>query len=167
MIDVYVGSLQQLKQELSDKLQINNNAWFNQRFCDEKSVTPEMSQVIERIEGGKYLGNNQFASRFEGGFPVSIKYLSTGCKTVLNCLAYPDIVFFAEEAGDNALEAILNLTEAKICFFSGPPRLYSDIQNDFSFHFLYSGNTFKCNRYSDVFKGGTTNGKHGNAGTKT
>lgn len=153
MIDIYVGSLQQLKSELSDNLQINNNAWFNQRFCDEKNITPEMSQVIKDIEGGAYLGNSQFASKFEEDVPVSIKHLSTGCKTALNCLAYPDIVFFAEEAGDNALNMILNFKHAKICFFSGPPRLYDDVRNDFSFHFLRSGSSLRCKRYSDVFKG--------------
>ena len=42
---------------------------------------------------------------------MDIDCLSTGCKTVLNILYYPDKVFCIKECGDNALEILYNLDE--------------------------------------------------------
>lgn len=53
MIEIYVGSLKHLSDKLHTGFQLNNNAWFDQRFCDEIDITAEMAHMIERIEGGK------------------------------------------------------------------------------------------------------------------
>ncbi len=164
MVEIYVGSIQHLFKRLSVGFQLNNNAWFDQRFCDEITITAEMAYMIEKIEGGKYLGNDQFASKFESKIPISIKHLSTGCKTLLNCMAYPDIAFFAEECGKNALTEILKRSKAKICLLSGPVMIDEDIENSYTFYFLKSGDTIRCDRYLDVFKGGTRNGNYGSKG---
>ena len=53
MVEIYVGSIEHLFKRVSVGLQLNNNAWFDQRFCDEITITAEMAYMIEKIEGGE------------------------------------------------------------------------------------------------------------------
>ena len=52
-------------------------------------------------------------SRFDG-MTLNIDRLSTGCKTALNILYYPDKVFDIRECGDNALDVIYALPAGNI-----------------------------------------------------
>ena len=45
---------------------------------------------------------------------LDIDCLSTGCKTVLNVLYFPDTVFCLKECGENALEILYSLEQGNV-----------------------------------------------------
>lgn len=45
---------------------------------------------------------------------LDLKYLSTGCKTVLNVAAFQDMIFTLSECGDNALDTLIMLDNGKV-----------------------------------------------------
>lgn len=122
-------------------------------FLDKIKVTPEMASAILTIEGGKYTEPNLFASKYYNMRDVSIEYISTGCKTVLNCLAFPDKVFFAEECGKNALKVLLQRKQASIYFDYYLPHFFrGDIAGDFRlFADTLDGRVFKS--YNELCRG--------------
>lgn len=80
-----------------------NDIFFNQNTAgklDERAV-----RFIEMIDDSKLLSKYKIRSRFDD-ITLNIDQLSTGCKTVLNVLYYPDKVFCLKECGNNALEEL-------------------------------------------------------------
>ena len=57
------------------------------------------------IDGSELLSKYKIRSRFED-ITLNTDQLSTGCKTVLNVLYFPDKVFCLKECGNNALEIL-------------------------------------------------------------
>lgn len=83
-----------------------NDLFFNQNTAvklDEKAKV-----FIEKIDGSKMVGRFKIESKFNRAI-LDIDCLSTGCKTVLNVLYHPDIVFCIKECGENALESLYQL----------------------------------------------------------
>ena len=91
----------------SDKEYVElNDVFFNQKtvsWIDDKA-----SAIIEKIDASKLIGKYKRESKFNG-VTLDIDCLSTGCKTVLNVLYFPDKVFCLKECGDNALEVLYGL----------------------------------------------------------
>lgn len=88
-----------------------NDVFFNQNTVlkiDEKAET-----IVEQIDASKLIGKYKMKSKFNG-VVIDIDCLSTGCKTVLNVLYYPDRVFCLKECGDNALEVLYGLEEGAV-----------------------------------------------------
>ena len=83
-----------------------NDVFFNQNTAlrlDERA-----GDIIEQIDDSKLLGKYKIVSRFDK-CTLNIDKLSSGCKTVLNVLYYPDKVFCLKECGNNALEILYSV----------------------------------------------------------
>lgn len=83
-----------------------NDIFFNQNTVsrlDERAGT-----IIEKIDASKLIGKYRIESKFNG-VTLDVDCLSTGCKTVLNVMYFPDKVFCIKECGDNALEVLYGL----------------------------------------------------------
>ena len=64
--------------------------------------------IVEKIDASRLIGKYKIESKFNG-VTLDIDCLSTGCKTVLNVLYFPEKVFCLKECGDNALEVLYSL----------------------------------------------------------
>lgn len=80
-----------------------NDIFFNQNTAGKLDEKAE--RFIEIIDDSKLLSKYKIRSRFDD-ITLNIDQLSTGCKTVLNVLYYPDKVFCLKECGNNALEVL-------------------------------------------------------------
>lgn len=88
-----------------------NDIFFNQKTVarlDERS-----ENIIKKIDQVKLAGRYKIESKFNGVM-VDIDCLSTGCKTVLNVLYFPDKVFCLKESGENALEVLYQLEQGGV-----------------------------------------------------
>lgn len=91
----------------SDKEYVElNDVFFNQKTVS--MIDDKASAIVEKIDASKLIGKYKIESKFNG-VTIDIDCLSTGCKTVLNVLYYPDKVFCLKECGDNALEVLYGL----------------------------------------------------------
>lgn len=88
-----------------------NDVFFNQNTVlkiDERAGT-----IVEKIDASKLIGKYRMKSKFNG-VVLDIDCLSTGCKTVLNVMYFPDKVFCIKECGDNALEVLYGLDAGSV-----------------------------------------------------
>lgn len=88
-----------------------NDVFFNQNTVlrlDDKANT-----IVEQIDNSKLNGKYKIQSKFNG-VTLDVDCLSTGCKTVLNVLYFPDTVFCLKECGDNALEVLYGLEHGAV-----------------------------------------------------
>ncbi len=88
-----------------------NDTYFNKYtsgMLDEKA-----KDIISRIDMSKMLDRYTITSRFDGT-KLNIDKLSTGCKTALNIMYNPDVIFDVSECGENALEVIYSMRAGKI-----------------------------------------------------
>lgn len=88
-----------------------NDIFFNKNtvaLLDENAAS-----IIENIDGAKLVGKYKIESRFNG-VTLDIDCLSTGCKTVLNVMYFPDKIFCMKECGDNALEILYGLQQGMV-----------------------------------------------------
>lgn len=80
-----------------------NDYFFNKitsGLIDERA-----EKVIHQIDQAMLQGKYRILSGFSG-VTLDIDKLSSGCKTALNILYFPDKVFGIQECGDNALNVI-------------------------------------------------------------
>lgn len=83
-----------------------NDIFFNQNtVC---KIDDRANTIVEKIDASKLIGKYKIESKFNG-VTLDVDRLSTGCKTVLNVLYFPDNVFCMKECGDNALEVLYEL----------------------------------------------------------
>lgn len=83
-----------------------NDIFFNKITASKLDGRAE--KIIEQIDGAKLVGQYKIQSKFNEVI-LDIDCLSTGCKTVLNVLYFPDKIFCLKECGDNALEVLYSL----------------------------------------------------------
>lgn len=88
-----------------------NDVFFNQNTV--ARIDDSARAIIEKIDASKLLGKYKIESRFNG-VTLDIDCLSTGCKTVLNVLYFPDKVFCLKECGNNALEILYGLETGSV-----------------------------------------------------
>ena len=89
-----------------------NDLFFNQNTVS--LIDERAEEIIETIDDAKLIGKYKITSRFND-VVLDIDRLSTGCKTVLNVLYYPDKVFCLKECGNNALEVLYGLERGYVC----------------------------------------------------
>lgn len=89
-----------------------NDLFFNQNTVS--SIDNQAEKIVERIDDAKLISKYKISSKFND-VALDIDRLSTGCKTVLNVLYYPDKVFCLKECGNNALEILYYLKEGYVC----------------------------------------------------
>ena len=113
MITIYMGT-KGLTQEEKDKVVTMNDEWFNLKYRNIK-VDDTIRNLIESIDECKYVGNFSIEGKFSGT-NIDMMYLSTGCKTAINCYYWPDRIFDLSECGENAIEEILKLPHGNAMF---------------------------------------------------
>ncbi|HCM11995.1 MAG TPA: DUF4869 domain-containing protein [Lachnospiraceae bacterium] len=88
-----------------------NDVFFNKNTV--ARLDDHAKEIVEKIDDAKLAGKYKIESKFNG-VTLDVDCLSTGCKTVLNVLYFPDKVFCLKECGDNALEVLYNLEDGFI-----------------------------------------------------
>ena len=88
-----------------------NDVFFNQNTV--AKLDNMAAPIIEKIDESKLIGKYKIESKFNG-VTLDVDCLSTGCKTVLNVLYFPDKVFCLKECGDNALEVLYGLEDGAV-----------------------------------------------------
>ena len=83
-----------------------NDVFFNQNTVSK--LDDRANVIVEKIDDSRLIGKYKIESKFNG-VTLDVDCLSTGCKTVLNVLYFPDKVFCLKECGDNALEVLYAL----------------------------------------------------------
>lgn len=83
-----------------------NDVFFNQNTV--LKLDDRANVIVEKIDDSRLIGKYKIESKFNG-VTLDVDCLSTGCKTVLNVLYFPDKVFCLKECGDNALEVLYAL----------------------------------------------------------
>lgn len=83
-----------------------NDVFFNKNTA--LLLDSRAAQIIEQIDGAKLDGRFKIRSKFNQ-VTLDVDCLSTGCKTLLNIVYFPDKVFCMKECGDNVLETIYTL----------------------------------------------------------
>ena len=88
-----------------------NDLFFNQNTVS--FIDKQAEKIIEMIDGSKLISKYKIYSRFDE-IALDIDRLSTGCKTVLNVLYYPNKVFCLKECGNNALEIVYHFENGHV-----------------------------------------------------
>ena len=89
-----------------------NDVFFNKytsMLLDERAAS-----IIKNIDQSEMISKYMIGSRFDGT-ALNTDKLSTGCKTALNILYYPDKIFDIAECGDNALDVIYAFEQGNVC----------------------------------------------------
>ena len=87
-----------------------NDIFFNQNTATR--LDDKAAKYIQLIDVSELISKYKIRSRFED-ITLNIDQLSTGCKTVLNVLYFPDKVFCLKECGNNALETLYSFEEGR------------------------------------------------------
>ena len=95
-----------------EKVITANDNYFN-KFTFQKLEYEQASDIIKRIDKVDLLKGLKVKSQFTEG-ELDLSKLSTGCKTALNVVTYPNEVFTAIECGLNALNVIYEKSVGKI-----------------------------------------------------
>lgn len=88
-----------------------NDVFFN-KFTAEL-LDDRAADVIAQIDHSELVNKYTVRSRFDGTV-LNIDKISTGCKTALNIIYNPDVVFDIRECGENALDLIYSLETGNI-----------------------------------------------------
>ena len=88
-----------------------NDLFFNQNTVS--FIDKQAEKIIEMIDGSKLISKYKIYSRFDE-IALDIDRLSTGCKTVLNVLYYPNKVFCLKACGNNALEILYHFENGHV-----------------------------------------------------
>lgn len=96
---------------------INCNDLFFNKYTTEL-LDDRAGEIIKKIDSSVMISKYMITSRFDGT-ALNIDKLSTGCKTVLNIMYNPDVIFDICECGENALDEVYSMSSGKI--FCGYP----------------------------------------------
>lgn len=88
-----------------------NDIFFNQNTA--ARLDDRAAKYIQMIDHSEFLSKYKIRSRFED-IVLNTDQLSTGCKTVLNVLYYPEKVFCLKECGNNALEILYDFEQGHV-----------------------------------------------------
>lgn len=125
MLKIYIGN----NQEADKKYCKYNDAWFD-KYVDNIQFDDNIKKIIKKIDNVDYIGNKRVLSKFVKDTAISVKELSSGCKTVINVASFPNVIFSVAECGDNALQVLLNFKKGNIHlpFFVIPRKFVNDIE---------------------------------------
>lgn len=109
MLNVYLGSTP------TDVMKAND-AWFDLHLKDINFEDPRIKDALLDIDGASVVPELKYSveTRFFKHSSVSMTELSTGCKTIINIISFPDKIFTVTECGKNALRHIFRLDTGNI-----------------------------------------------------
>lgn len=117
MINIYT-----IKKESEDW--IFQNDWYFNLYTSNEEFTEKEKRIIQQIDNAKLTDDNHIQTKYGLG---TIRNLSSGCKTILNVLKYPEKVVNADECGKNVLDMLFEIDNINI-YMSRPERI--DISAD-------------------------------------
>lgn len=88
-----------------------NDIYFNKNTVEQ--LNDDAKHIIELIDNSEMINKYNIKSKFQGEV-INIDKLSTGCKTALNILYNPEVIFDIRECGENALDVIYSLPNGKV-----------------------------------------------------
>lgn len=88
-----------------------NDLFFNQNTVAQ--LDEQAKEIVRRLDQSKLISKYKIISKFSR-VVLDVDRLSTGCKTVLNVLYYPNKVFCLKECGNNALEVLYRLEHGRV-----------------------------------------------------
>lgn len=88
-----------------------NDFFFNQNTAVQ--LDDRADKILMRVDRVKRAGKFKVESKFNDVI-LDVDQLSTGCKTVLNVMYFPDKVFCMKECGENALEVLFELGNGSV-----------------------------------------------------
>ena len=108
MITIYKN-----KKDIPDNMEYIelNDVFFNQNTVSK--LDDRAKVIVEKIDNSRLIGRYKIESKFNR-VTLNVDCLSTGCKTVLNVMFFPDKVFCIKECGDNALEVLYKLEDGAV-----------------------------------------------------
>lgn len=98
--------------KITNDVELYNDNFFNTNTYDTVLKRDDLKRIIEKTEGVSFLGD-LIISKFNG-VPISLSKISTGCKTLLNIIAFPDKTFSIMECGSNILDIVYTLNNGHI-----------------------------------------------------
>lgn len=123
MLELYSQEyLYRNKDKLNLRIARYNDSWFNAYYMNKMPVTDAVKHMIQTIDGVQYAGGYNILSKYDENRQqiISMMNLSTGCKTVINCMTFPEVIFSMDECGENALSELLKIPNGKLYFSSVP-----------------------------------------------
>lgn len=109
MLNIFIGNIDKNKNKYCEY----NDAWFD-KYIEEVEVNDAIRKIIKAIDNVNYAGNKRVISKYEPDVAISMKELSTGCKTAVNIAMFRNMIFSVAECGDNALQVIFNFKQGSI-----------------------------------------------------
>ena len=122
MIDIYT-----IKKDSKDWI-IYNDLYFNLNTANEEMTEKDIA-IIKRADDAILTQDKHIQTKYGLG---TIRNLSSGCKTLLNIIKYPEKVVCVEECGPNILKMIFQMDNIKI-YMSRPG--FTDIPKDAKLRF--------------------------------
>lgn len=122
MLKIYAGKI--------NKTVIDyNSEWFHAHTTKINFDDPVVKDMIHQIDEGDYVGNHMFTGKPHNGAPISVAYLSSGCKTAINIYSFTNKIFTLASCGRNALTAIFSLPRGSchMSFFMLPRHMSGPI----------------------------------------
>ena len=92
----------------------------------------KLRDLIESIEDVKFVDNKNIISKFNREI-VGINKLSTSCKTILNVITHPELIFNSDECGINLLDNLFKVSEGSV-FMRSMRYPVCNVENNFSLH---------------------------------
>jgi len=105
MLEIYLKDIK--NQRFSD-------AYFDKYMRQINFDSNSIRNIIKAIDNVEYIGYCSIRSKFDPNVGISVRELSTGCKTAINVISFPQEVFSVAGCGDNALQVIFNFKQGKI-----------------------------------------------------
>lgn len=120
MLQVYASKLS-IKPD--DKFILSSDLFFELLLTQRKlRVDQQVAAIMKSIDGATPVnskaGPYTFISR--DNVYLDFRYLSTGCKTVINVYSCPKTLFYAIECGNNAHLELLKLPRGKVIIPNAP-----------------------------------------------
>lgn len=92
-----------------------SDAYFNCAIDDHLiNFNRDNRAIMKEIDNADYIDDSRYMSKY-GKYAVSMKELSTGCKTCININSFKNQMFYIGECGINALSCIFKLTDGIMC----------------------------------------------------
>ena len=136
------------KNDISDDMEYVelNDIFFNQKTI--LKLDNYAKEIIKKVDGSKLLSKYKIMSKFNE-VALDIDCLSTGCKTILNVLYFPNKVFCMKECGDNAIELLYSLKNGNI--YSDYAMIHFDmpavrVANNSKYHIINDYEELKVSR---------------------